>query len=84
MPSDYETFFDADRFAVVGRSADQPFPLLSNRGLKQRGKVVYAVDPSVADIYGAGVIGCEYASIMACLDVKVNLVNTRDRLLEVN
>ena len=32
-------------------------------------------------IYGAGVIGCEYASIMANLDVKVNLVNTRDRLL---
>jgi len=32
-------------------------------------------------IYGAGVIGCEYASIFANLDLKVNLVNTRDRLL---
>jgi NAD(P) transhydrogenase len=32
-------------------------------------------------IYGAGVIGCEYASIFANLDVKVTLVNTRDRLL---
>jgi hypothetical protein len=32
-------------------------------------------------IYGAGVIGCEYASIMSYLDVKVNLVDTRDRLL---
>jgi NAD(P) transhydrogenase len=32
-------------------------------------------------IYGAGVIGCEYASIMGALDVKVNLVDTRDRLL---
>jgi len=37
--------------------------------------------PRTLTIYGAGVIGCEYASIMACLDVKVNLVNTRDRLL---
>jgi len=32
-------------------------------------------------IYGAGVIGCEYASIFANLDLKVNLVNTRERLL---
>jgi NAD(P) transhydrogenase len=37
--------------------------------------------PKVITIYGAGVIGCEYASIFANLDVKVNLVNTRDRLL---
>jgi len=32
-------------------------------------------------IYGAGVIGCEYTSIFANLDLKVNLVDTRDRLL---
>lgn len=32
-------------------------------------------------IYGAGVIGCEYASIFGNLGVKVDLVNTRDRLL---
>jgi NAD(P) transhydrogenase len=32
-------------------------------------------------IYGAGVIGCEYASIFANLDLKVNLIDTRDRLL---
>ena len=37
--------------------------------------------PRVITIYGAGVIGCEYASIFANLDIKVNLVNTRDRLL---
>ncbi|AGA90813.1 pyruvate/2-oxoglutarate dehydrogenase complex, dihydrolipoamide dehydrogenase component [Thioflavicoccus mobilis 8321] len=37
--------------------------------------------PRSITIYGAGVIGCEYASIMSNLDVKVNLVNTRDRLL---
>ena len=32
-------------------------------------------------VYGAGVIGCEYASIFAGLGCKVDLVNTRDRLL---
>jgi NAD(P) transhydrogenase len=32
-------------------------------------------------IYGAGVIGCEYASIFRGLSVKTDLVNTRDRLL---
>ena len=37
--------------------------------------------PRVVTIYGAGVIGCEYASIFANLDLKVNLVNTRDKLL---
>ncbi len=33
-------------------------------------------------IFGAGVIGCEYASMFRNLEIKVNLVNTRDRLLE--
>jgi len=33
--------------------------------------------PRSITIYGAGVIGCEYASVFAHLDVKVNLVNTR-------
>ncbi len=33
-------------------------------------------------IYGAGVIGCEYASIFSGLGVKVELLNQRDRLLE--
>ncbi len=37
--------------------------------------------PRQVTIFGAGIIGCEYASIFANLDVKVNLVNTRDRLL---
>lgn len=33
-------------------------------------------------IYGAGVIGCEYASIFCGLGVKVDLVNTRQHLLD--
>ena len=37
--------------------------------------------PRSVTIYGAGIIGCEYASVFAHLDAQVNLVNTRDRLL---
>lgn len=37
--------------------------------------------PHSITIYGAGVIGCEYASIFANLGIKVNLVNTQKRLL---
>lgn len=37
--------------------------------------------PSSVTVYGAGVIGCEYASIFRNLGIKVNLINTRDKLL---
>jgi len=37
--------------------------------------------PSTITIYGAGVVGCEYASIFRNLGAKVNLVNTREKLL---
>ncbi len=38
--------------------------------------------PSSICIYGAGVIGCEYASMFRNLGIKTNLVNTRSNLLE--
>jgi NAD(P) transhydrogenase len=38
--------------------------------------------PKSITVFGAGVIGCEYASMLVNLGVRVNLVNTRDRLLE--
>ena len=38
--------------------------------------------PKSITIYGAGVVGCEYASMFRNLSVKVNLVNIRDKLLE--
>lgn len=37
--------------------------------------------PRTLVIYGAGVIGCEYASIFSGLGVKVDLIDTRERLL---
>ncbi|MGB0218365.1 MAG: Si-specific NAD(P)(+) transhydrogenase [Sinimarinibacterium flocculans] len=41
----------------------------------------YPDHPFSVTIYGAGVIGCEYASIFVNLGVKVTLVNTQERLL---
>lgn len=38
--------------------------------------------PRSMTIYGAGVIGCEYASMFRNLGVKLNLINTRPRVLE--
>ena len=37
--------------------------------------------PQSITIYGAGVIGCEYASMFRNMGLKVNLINTRDKLL---
>src|SRR6202012_1290826 len=37
--------------------------------------------PQSITIYGAGVVGCEYASIFRNLGLKVNLVHSRDKLL---
>jgi NAD(P) transhydrogenase len=38
-------------------------------------------DPKSITIYGAGVVGCEYASIFRGLRIKVNLINSRAQLL---
>jgi NAD(P) transhydrogenase len=38
-------------------------------------------NPRSITIYGAGVIGCEYASIFRSLHIKVNLINSRHQLL---
>ncbi|HZL88631.1 MAG TPA: Si-specific NAD(P)(+) transhydrogenase [Pirellulaceae bacterium] len=38
--------------------------------------------PKSVTIYGAGVVGCEYASMFRNLECKLNLINTRQQLLE--
>jgi NAD(P) transhydrogenase len=38
--------------------------------------------PQSITVYGAGVVGCEYTSMFRNLNCKVNLVNTRQKLLE--
>jgi uncharacterized protein len=52
MPSAHEEFWTHERFALVGHSANAPFPLLSYRALKALGKTVYAVDPSTETVDG--------------------------------
>jgi NAD(P) transhydrogenase len=37
--------------------------------------------PDSVTVYGAGVVGCEYASMLRNLGIKVNLLNSRDKLL---
>lgn len=37
--------------------------------------------PHTLTVFGAGVIGCEYASMFGALGIKVNLINGQDRLL---
>lgn len=37
--------------------------------------------PQIITVYGAGVVGCEYASIFRSLGMKVNLINQRSQLL---
>jgi len=43
--------------------------------------LTYKGNPRSITIYGAGVIGCEYASIFRGLRIKVNLIDPRDQLL---
>jgi NAD(P) transhydrogenase len=38
--------------------------------------------PKTLTIFGAGVIGCEYASMFRNLSIKINLINGRDELLD--
>lgn len=53
MTSKHEAFWDHSSFAFVGHAAKKPFPRLSFAALrKQRGKTVFAVDPSVLLIDG--------------------------------
>lgn len=52
MPSNHETFWQHERFAVVGHKAKRNFPELTYRGLKKLGKTVFPVDPSLDEVDG--------------------------------
>ena len=69
MASNYESFWENDSFAVVGNTARQNFPILTYRGLKNLGKSVFPVDPSVEEIESDRA----YASLDS-LPVKVDAV----------
>lgn len=74
----------ADKFIIAtGSRPYQPDELdFSHPRILDSDKVLQmGYSPDSIIIYGAGVIGCEYASIFANLGVDVTLINTRDRLL---
>ncbi len=52
MTSQYENFWTHTTYAVIGNSARARFPRLTYGALKERGKKVFAVDPSVPTIEG--------------------------------
>jgi len=52
MTSSRESFWEHGSFAVVGHSARRNFPKLTYTKLRDAGKTVYAVDPSVEEVQG--------------------------------
>lgn len=52
MASEYERFWSHSSFAVVGHTAKKGFPKLTYGALKEQGKEVFPVDPSVDQVDG--------------------------------
>ncbi len=80
-----EEIYSADKFVIAtGSRPYQPndVDFLHERIYDSDSILSLKHDPRHIIIYGAGVIGCEYASIFRGLGVKTDLINTRDRLLE--
>ena len=50
--TNYESFWNLDSYAFIGNSAKKPFPAMSYGALKETGKTVFPVDPSVDTIAG--------------------------------
>ena len=50
MPSDRETFWNAESYVVIGDSKKKPFPALTYGALKARGSTVYAVDDGAGQL----------------------------------
>ncbi len=74
----------AEHFVIAtGSSPYQPQDVDFNHPRVLDSDMILELDytPRSITIYGAGVIGCEYASIFANLDLRVNLINTRSSLL---
>ena len=69
---------------AVGSSPFRPANVDFNHPrVRDSDTVLHLTDtPESITIYGAGVVGCEYASIFRNLGVKVNLVHNRDKLMD--
>ncbi len=79
-----EEFYTADYFVIAtgSRPYHPPDVDFKHPRILDSDTILNLKDnPRSITIYGAGVIGCEYASIFRGLQIKVNLINTRDKLL---
>ena len=77
-------YYSADKFVIAtgSRPYQPPNVDFSHKHIYDSDSILELKDdPRHIIIYGAGVIGCEYASIFRGLGLKTDLVNTRDRLL---
>jgi len=84
QPSGLKKTYKADAFIIAtgSRPYHPPDVDFSHPRIIDSDKLLKIHDnPKVITIYGAGVIGCEYASIFRGLRIKVNLINTRHQLL---
>ena len=81
---DYHETFQAKYFVIAtGSRPYRPDTInFSNPRILDSDKILELQNsPKSITIYGAGIIGCEYASIFRNLKIKVNLINTREQLL---
>jgi predicted CoA-binding protein len=52
MASECERFWEAGSYAVIGHQEKRPFPAITYKALRDRGKAVYAVDPGGGQVEG--------------------------------
>jgi NAD(P) transhydrogenase len=84
LPAGLEQHYEADGFVIAtGANPYHPPDIdFSHPRILDSDSVLDLTEtPRSMTIYGAGVIGCEYASIFRGLQIKLNLINTRDQLL---
>jgi NAD(P) transhydrogenase len=77
--------FNADAFVIAtgSRPWRPPGVDFSHPRIRDSDTLLSMKDtPSTVTIYGAGVIGCEYASMLRNMTCDITLVNTRAKLLE--
>lgn len=82
--ADVRELYTADKFIIASGSAPyhpNGIDFSHERILDSDTVLQMKESPKSIVIYGAGVIGCEYASIFAHLGCKVTLIDGRDRLL---
>lgn len=84
VSEDVKQRYTADAFVIATGSRPyhpEDVDFTHSRILDSDSILELKTNPRIITIYGAGVIGCEYASIFRGLRIKVNLINTRAQLL---